>query len=677
MRLQSESSPFNMGDTSIRIKKQVDMYRLLLEQLNQFHYSNLDWRDKSYQEEFYKSIHQEIIRLEQDEGIYLFEKFNREYHIPKKEQIGQRARTWTNPLVKNGLLNSNREISEVAKNYLHNKLSCADELEKLITQDINNLLYLRQYMKMRIYSPHSDRYFYNFRFAVKLAVYYEDIPRRHFLQIIESLTPLMSEQEIENIIIDYRSVKYNNKSFDDYCFQHFNHTFISNKKVQAAKKMFSENDFSDENFNLCFPNGKSNKELPYKEFVLSLIELTENRTVSALEKIRELSKIDSIKKAFSFNQQPFKFNQDESVDEFLEKNSGNPLLNKDHYHIFQQFINSKRFDLIREYSDMSIRSFQSTGLFTFENGLVNLNYRWLFKPLIETLSERFNLCGNDSFADYEENMSSIWFLDISLIKIFGITESETHQILSRIQNELGVDNIEDIHSVIEAQKEMEYRAFVDKHFSRQSIIHILNQISCRNDKAVFELVTENATIPTIFEYILTIAWYHISKDKDYLLHKSFQLTLDGDKLPLTHRGGGAGDIEIISKDYALLIEATLMNSNTQKRGELEPVIRHSINFKLQNSHKKCVQSLFIANELDTNVLNIFRAMQFVKLHGTIQKGEVVGLDIFAFTTKDLISILEKEFNDEYLLSIIRKYRMEPPILIDSNWYKNVIDVIFQ
>ncbi|MDO4431119.1 MAG: AlwI family type II restriction endonuclease [Lonepinella koalarum] len=676
MRLRNEFSPFNMGDTSIRVKKQVDMYQFLLERLSRFHYADLDWKDKDFQEEFYKYIHKEIIRLEKEDGILLFENFNREYKVPEEDKIGQRARTWTNPLVKNGLLNSNRSLSEVGECYLNNSLKEADELEELMTYDLNNLLYLRQYLKMRIYSPHTDRYFYNFRIAIKLSVCFEDIPRRDFLQIVESISPSMSEKEIEEVILDYETVANGEKSFDEYYFKHFSHPFIKDEKVLLARRMFVENDFSDEMFELCFPNGKSGKESPYKEFVLSLIELIDNKTISSYENIKELSTRSDIKKAFSFNQLAFKFTKNENIDEFLERNKDSELLQKDHYAIFRQFTNSKRTDLIREYSDMCVRSFQATGIFSFDNGLVNLNYRWLFKSLLDVLGDRFKFCGEESYSNYEECEESIWFKNISLIDIFQLNTIDVDNVLKSIQLEFGISHLDDLHSFIEIKKELEYKEFVDKKFPKKTVINILNEISNRNDKKVFELVTENATIPTIFEYILTIAWYHLSKNKDYLLHKSFQLTLDGNKLPLTHRGGGAGDIEIISKDYALLIEATLMNSNTQKRGELEPVIRHSINFKLQNLGKQNIQSLFIANELDSNVINIFRAMQFVNLNGTIEKGEVNGLDIFALTTKDLISILEKDFSDEYLLSTIRNNRMSKPMIVEQDWYDKVRNEIF-
>ena len=159
-----------------------------------------------------------------------------------------------------------------------------------------------------------------------------------------------------------------------------------------------------------------------------------------------------------------------------------------------------------------------------------------------------------------------------------------------------------------------------------------------------------------------------------MIHKTFQVSLDGNKLPLTHRGGGAGDIEIINDEYSLLIEATLMDMNTQKRGELEPVIRHSINFELSNSGS---QTIFIANELDNNVLNIFRASKFIQFNGTLNSGTVDGLSIFALTTDELIQILISGITDIELLEKIKDSNYSEPTQIVNNWRASIISNILE
>ena len=216
MKLKDDNSIFNMGDTSLRVLRQVEAYFLILKQLANFSYSGLSWKDKIYQEEFYKSVHKEIIRLEEEDGVKIFENFDRGYVIPSDDKIGQRARTWTNPLVKNGLIDSDRKISIVGSNYLDDKLKPSDQLEVLITKDKTNLVYFRQYLKLRIYSSDSKHYFYNFRFSIKFLLEYKDVPKNEFLRIVESIKPTYSNEKLHSIIIDYANVKEGKTTFESY-----------------------------------------------------------------------------------------------------------------------------------------------------------------------------------------------------------------------------------------------------------------------------------------------------------------------------------------------------------------------------------------------------------------------------------------------------------------------------
>ena len=392
MKLDNDNSIFNMGDTSLRVLRLVDAYAFLLQQLAEFLTADLSWQNKYYQEEFYKKAYKEIIRLE-EENIKFFENFNRTYNVPEESKIGHRARTWTNALVKNGLVTSDREISIVAKNYLADILKPADRLEALMTKDRTNLLYFRQYLKLRIYAKDSRHYFYNFRFAIKFLLKHDDVPKKEFLSIIESIRPTYSADELEGIIDGYHKVKKGSLTFEDYYAQYFQSSLASQEEIALAKEMFKTSNFTDDVFKKCFSNRKSTTaQKYYKDFVLNLIDLINHKSRVAYEAIKELSNNEKIKKAFGFNQKPFEFGREETVDEFLTANQGNVLLDTDHFKIYQRFLTSKRFDLIREYSDMCFRSFQATGIFNFSSGLVNLNYKWLFKALLLQLGdERFSL----------------------------------------------------------------------------------------------------------------------------------------------------------------------------------------------------------------------------------------------------------------------------------------------
>lgn len=58
---------------------------------------------------------------------------------------------------------------------------------------------------------------------------------------------------------------------------------------------------------------------------------------------------------------------------------------------------------------------------------------------------------------------------------------------------------------------------------------------------IYEMVTNNANIPAIFEYTLVITWYKISGRQEKILDY-INLSLDNDILRIFHATGGRKDI---------------------------------------------------------------------------------------------------------------------------------------
>lgn len=690
MRLHSSNSIFNMGDTSLRVKRQVSLYRLLLEVLDEFQKNrNGNWDTPASQEEWYKLIHAHIIELENRDGSNLFENFNREYVTPSGDKLGKRGRTWTNPLVKNGLLTPDRSISKVGRKYLDDNIQEADILERLMTKDITNLLYFRQYLKLRIYNNNSDDFVYIFRIAIKFLTIYENVPVNHFLRIIESIHPTYDKSKIEGIISEYSNVVQNKTTFDSYYNTIFSDSLLDKDEMASAKSAFSKKDITDLELKKFFVNRKSGSaQEAYLSFYRGLeklhLEIQEGRlNNSTIELVANLGNLTSIKKAFGFGAKIFEYTRAMQPSQFIEANKDQPLLNCTPFDIYMQFILSKKYDVIKEYSDMCERSFRATGIIKFANGLVNLNDGDVLKVLLDYLGDSFTLCGNSPYDDYERRSDSIWYEDITIIQILALNEKTvTDEILPIIGRRHGIDFLGSDNSLllqkhIEDRQEKEFRNFINSKFPTSKVIELLKAIDERNDNFIHQEVTENATVPTIFEYLLTIAWYHLSCNKNFNISKSFGVSLDGDYLPLSHRPGGAGDIEIIASEYSLLIEATLMDVSNQRRAELEPVIRHSTNFKIQNqNHTDKIQTIFVANTLDTNVMNIFRAVQHVQLNGSAQTGTIDGLSIFGLTTLDIANLLEHSKSDEHILSVLQKNVDVGNILVKNNWDEDIKKQIF-
>lgn len=140
---------------------------------------------------------------------------------------------------------------------------------------------------------------------------------------------------------------------------------------------------------------------------------------------------------------------------------------------------------------------------------------------------------------------------------------------------------------------------IDTKFDNETIIKLLGYFYERgnSDKKIKTEITDNANIPTLFEYVIAIAWHKINRRKGNLL-EAMNMSLDIDMLPKSHATGGKADLifkyeanSTIPK-HQLLLEATLSDSTTQRRMELEPVSRHLWHVMKENNNKVDYAILF-------------------------------------------------------------------------------------
>ncbi|MFZ2462845.1 MAG: hypothetical protein WAW77_04320 [Caldibacillus thermoamylovorans] len=152
MKLENTNSVFNLGDTSFRRKTLLDDYKVILPILKN-HMEKVDrWGENNEgQAIFYHSIINQTDLFDRDEN----------------DEPAKRARTLTNALVKPGLINANRQLSEVALNWINNKVKRPDKLEQWLTLKIDNIVFLRQCFKLRVYDTNKTNYFYPFRIAIE------------------------------------------------------------------------------------------------------------------------------------------------------------------------------------------------------------------------------------------------------------------------------------------------------------------------------------------------------------------------------------------------------------------------------------------------------------------------------------------------------------------------------
>ena len=111
----SDGSTFNLGDTSFRRKTLLDDYKTLLPILRKHNILFPNWNNDS-QIAYYQEVMTETDLFERSES----------------DDPAKRSRTLTNALIKSGLINDKRKLSEVANNWIDNKIESFDELEKAL-----------------------------------------------------------------------------------------------------------------------------------------------------------------------------------------------------------------------------------------------------------------------------------------------------------------------------------------------------------------------------------------------------------------------------------------------------------------------------------------------------------------------------------------------------------------
>lgn len=239
----------------------------------------------------------------------------------------------------------------------------------------------------------------------------------------------------------------------------------------------------------------------------------------------------------------------------------------------------------------------------------------------------------------------------------------------------------DISGIVAERRRKEFAQFIAGKYPVGNVKALLGMFGDRkNDKKIREIVSPDATVPTIYEYVVGIAWYYFSGRKADLL-ASFNLTLSADFEPLIHAGGGQGDIVIRERDKVVMLEATLMNAGSQKRGEWEPVLRHSVNLKVEeeeNDTGREVTSFFIADEFDRNTINIWKAVAAVPMESSVQKGRFTdNVVIMPINSVELAEMMDKSDSYDAIIAEIRKMFMPDKSAFDLAWRDKIIGAVLQ
>lgn len=294
----------------------------------------------------------------------------------------------------------------------------------------------------------------------------------------------------------------------------------------------------------------------------------------------------------------------------------------------------KAKETLEDYFDLNRRYFRLTDTVLFKERMVQF----------DTIPKAF-------FARIDEALTGEMFTPhgglteaLALNEVSSLFDISEQSLLDSLSSEYGthVASFSAARDVVQNERYNRLHELLDTRFTRNTFLELLDCFISRDDVRIKELVTEDATPSTIFEYVLALIWYEFSGRKGDVL-RFMKLSLEADLMPRTHAVGGGADI-IFEYDqtsnypeHDMLIEATLADGTNARRMEMEPVSRHLGTHLLEtrNENDYCV---FVAPEIDINVANDFR---FRKTSGFWSKeGEYVPLKIIPIDIAQVRKLVE-------------------------------------
>lgn len=527
----------------------------------------------------------------------------------------------------------------------------------------DSYLYLKQLLKTA--SPVGEEVVRPFVVLLYLLVRLESLSTEEFRYLLPLCT---SRENTEQILEGIRESRSGKTTADTIILKRL----MGQSNYQQALKLFLENPVNEE---LLCQVGMNRKSRGYDKAYYPLYSslragFLEGKTTAFAQALQDLEKIKIGRwwKGYLFDtSSPAALKK--APQEHLKQTAFQAAVTEEQFKtaFFQVMHLLKAKATLWDYFDLNRRYIRTADIVLFEDGEVKLDLlpRYFFEPVMEQLY---------SCAYSETRLLGV---DCPMEQIHPALAVDGPAVLKALSRGVGenLTSFAQVEGLLEARRYARLEQLVDKKFSRKQLAQLLDLFQQRKDKEIQEQVTDNADIPTIFEYVLGIIWYRISGRKGKILDY-MKLSLDGNLLPKTHAGGGEADIVY---EYAatpaypahtLLLEATLAEKTNQRRMEMEPVSRHLGRHLLQTGNKDsyCV---FATNYLDINVISDFRSRKYTPYYDPQDSSRSVpGMMIIPLETTELKKMVLEERTYEELYSLFHQaYQSQLP---PHQWYGSCI-----
>lgn len=668
LKIGYSSFVWKFGTTSFRTNKFNKMTEWQLRLLDEFwknpEYSNYGW-EKKYM-------------FKGQNGIYWIKCRYYDWLVQNGFMVGgesenkkfKTAREKTSGLYDMGLINENHRLTDVGRKLL--ELSESETYSETTPLNISkdSMLYLEQLLKLS--SSDTGTVVRPFIVVLYLLSQLEYLSNDEF----KYLMPLCTNQESTQYILEFiKELRQGKGSIDDVIVR----ILLSKSNYKLGLNRFIKNAFSwDLLLSVCM-----NRKSP-ERYDVNYVPLYEQLHGIFIQKDESLifPLFQTIKK-FSNHNIAIKWKTllfDTSSTASVKKEPKKHLL-----HLPEEIISSeekfkefffvtmhlfKAKTTLEDYLDLNRRYLGLTNCFIFEDNQVRLDIvpKQFFGKAIGALYQQ-------AYIKSEQLEECTSLSEICPELVFN--ESD---IIEGINKDFGthISTIDEAYSEIERIRYQRFDKLVREKFSDSQLLALLDCFNRREDSTINQMVTDNADIPTIFEYILGIIWWKASHQKGKVLDY-MKLSLDANLLPITHAAGGEADIvyEYSQSDsypaHSVLLEATLADGTNQRRMEMEPVSRHVGNHILRTENQLSY-GIFVTTFLHNNVISDFKSRKHTPYYDSQDDTKFIpGMKITPLDTNDLRNIIVKGVKYEELYNRFEAaYQRADEYANPKSWYEKLI-----
>lgn len=657
---------WNFGTTSFRTKQMNFSIERQLELLSEF------WKDR---ENSKCGWEKEYLTPNQPYDLYQIK--NRYYDFMRDNGFitgndktkYKAARQKTSGLVDIGVINRNHRLTEVGETILKISRSGHYSSKNILSISKDSLIYLAQLLKYSI--ALKDGHVRPFVVLLYLLTQVGPISFEEFTY----LAPLCTSEEATTHIIDSITKLRNDEiSLNEVIYQHI----MRQQNYQDAYYVWTNSEVTEDIITAIGINRKSRDlDKVYYPFYIALRRLFVEKDPSAVIDVYTLSQdiqVGRLWRDLLFDTTSKKAIKNQPLEhinpsEFSTVNSEVELKE-----IFFKYLHLfKVKSTLHDYFDLNRRYIKLSNVILFEDG--QLKFDLVPKQFFNSaMAELYTLAYTEA-----GNLEQLTSLD-DICPALRLNEK---QLLESLNNELGtnLNSIDEAYSEVEKQRYERFNNMVETRFSDEQLLELLNHFDSRNDEAISKAVSDNADIPTIFEYILGIIWYKTSEYKGHILDY-LKLSLDADLLPVTHAAGGGADIVYeynawppYYPKHSLLLEATLADGTNQRRMEMEPVSRHLGRHLLRtrNFNNYCI---FVTTYLDVNVISDFKNRKHIPYYDTQNEEDFIpGMKIIPLDTTDLREIIIQGKKYRELYPIFEEAYQKGDNFHPKKWYDEMVKIL--